>query len=198
MSDANSLAAFRRTLGTDLGALAEEHYRHEYVCSSSPLTCLYADQFRSLTDSDRALLLRSASTLSVSATVGSVAGVTLGLLAGLRLRRNRAKLFTAMRTAQRPASVTFADGRTEAVPDLTPLMRPTRLGDWFTYTLFAAGGLFLGGELGLLGGGFAARKGISEDYEARKRIEGAFWRFRAEVLRNQADEVENGSGRVGF
>lgn len=36
----------------------------------------------------------------------------------------------------------------EAIPDLTPLLKPTTLGDFATYFLAAAGGLFLGGELG--------------------------------------------------
>jgi len=30
----DSLAVFRKSMGSDLGALAEEHYRHEYVASS--------------------------------------------------------------------------------------------------------------------------------------------------------------------
>ena len=36
----------------------------------------------------------------------------------------------------------------EAIPDLTPLLKPTTLGDFATYFLASAGGLFLGGELG--------------------------------------------------
>lgn len=37
---------------------------------------------------------------------------------------------------------------TEAVPDITPLLKPSTLGDFATYFFASAGGLFLGGELG--------------------------------------------------
>lgn len=36
----------------------------------------------------------------------------------------------------------------ESIPDLTPLLKPTTLGDIATYFFATAGGLFLGGELG--------------------------------------------------
>jgi hypothetical protein len=36
----------------------------------------------------------------------------------------------------------------ESVPDLTPLLKPTTLGDFATYFFASAGGLLLGGELG--------------------------------------------------
>lgn len=36
----------------------------------------------------------------------------------------------------------------ESIPDLTPLLKPTTLGDVATYFFATAGGLFLGGELG--------------------------------------------------
>ena len=37
---------------------------------------------------------------------------------------------------------------TESIPDLTPLLKPTTLGDFATYFFASAGGLLLGGELG--------------------------------------------------
>jgi hypothetical protein len=36
----------------------------------------------------------------------------------------------------------------ESIPDLTPLLKPTTLGDVATYFFASAGGLLLGGELG--------------------------------------------------
>jgi hypothetical protein len=36
----------------------------------------------------------------------------------------------------------------EAIPDLTPLLKPTTLGDVATYFFASVGGLLLGGELG--------------------------------------------------
>lgn len=91
----------------------------------------------------------------------------------------------------------FADGREEPLPNLTPLMKPSALGDFATYTLLGFGGLFFGGETGLLSGTLWARRGISQDAESRQRIEVAFRRFRADVLRKQADELERRDER-GF
>ena len=36
----------------------------------------------------------------------------------------------------------------DPIPDLTPLLKPSALGDFATYFFASAGGLFLGGELG--------------------------------------------------
>lgn len=103
----------------------------------------------------------------------------------------------------------------EAIPDLTPLLKPTTLGDFATYFFAGAGGLLLGGELGksrlpvplcssrnadrctfitgLAGGAASASSSISKDAESRQRIETAFRRFRADVLRKEADELDKGS-----
>lgn len=37
----------------------------------------------------------------------------------------------------------------ESIPDITPLLRPSTWGDFATYFFASAGGLFLGGELGM-------------------------------------------------
>lgn len=107
----------------------------------------------------------------------------------------------------------------ESIPDLTPLLKPTTFGDIVTYFLASAGGLFLGGELGkslfrcyvmssfsgicadlwfvfclgLVGGAASGTRKFSEDPESKKRIETAFRRFRADVLRKQADALDKGS-----
>ena len=92
----------------------------------------------------------------------------------------------------------FLDGREEVIPDLTPLMKPTVFGDIATYTLFAMGGVFCGGEIGLWLGGWRARRGIEDgDPGGRRRIEGAFRRFRADVLRKEAEELERQADGVG-
>lgn len=51
----------------------------------------------------------------------------------------------------------FADGREETLPDLTAVVKPSRLGDFATYTLLGAGGVFFGGETGLLTGGLRGK-----------------------------------------
>ena len=82
----------------------------------------------------------------------------------------------------------------EALPDLAPYIKPSPLGDVAAYMFFGAGGLFLGGETGLLTGTLSANRTISSDPESRKRIENAFKRTRAEWMRKQADELEKGTG----
>lgn len=78
-------------------------------------------------------------------------------------------------------------------------MRPTTIGDFATYTFFAAGGLFIGGELGALGGSLAASRSLNKDPEAKQRIETAFRRFRADILRKEAESLERGEHSVkGF
>lgn len=108
----------------------------------------------------------------------------------------------------------------ESIPDLTPLLKPTTFGDFATYFFASAGGLFLGGELGMnshdnpsqtskvpkfninesgfAGGAASASRTISSDPEMRKRIEHAFRGFRADVLRRQADELDNGANVSGL
>lgn len=128
------------------------------------------------------------------------------------------KFFETIKAAERPTHVQFANGRTgtiqillprpgiqsgtekrslEPVPDITPLLKPTALRDIATYTLFAAGDLFFGGELGLLTGSTLAARRISANPEARARIETAFRKFKADALRRQADQLDGGKGSLG-
>jgi hypothetical protein len=107
-------------------------------------------------------------------------------------------MFNAFRTSEKPTAVQFANGRTETLPDLTPMLKPSTLGDIATYTLFGLGGLFVGGETGLLTGGLSAQSAIKKDPEARKRIETAFRKFRAETLRLEADQLEKGEKALGL
>lgn len=87
--------------------------------------------------------------------------------------------------------------RVEAIPDIAPLLKPTTLGDIATYFFFSAGGLFLGGETGLLTGSASASRTITRDPESRARIEAAFRKFRADVLRKEADDLDGGKGVAG-
>ena len=152
----------------------------------------------SLQASDRAALQSAASRLSTHTTIGSVLGFSLGLYAAIRLRRNRTTMFNAFRATEKPVSVQFANGRTENLPDLTPMLKPSTFGDIATYTLFGLGGLFVGGETGLLTGSLSAGSAIKKDPEAKKRIEGAFRKFRAETLRLEADQLEKGEKALGL
>lgn len=77
-------------------------------------------------------------------------------------------------------------------------MKPSTLGNIAAYTFFGAGGLFLGGEIGVLSGSYSARRTITSDPDSRARIERAFRAFRADVLRQQAAKIENGEEHVGF
>jgi len=55
----------------------------------------------------------------------------------------------------------------------------------------------VGGEIGLLTGSGSATRTISRDPESRARIETAFKKFRADVLRKEADAIDGGKGVAG-
>lgn len=150
----------------------------------------------SLTDRDRDALKSAASTVSTSTMIGTLAGLSLGAYLAYKVRSNRSKMFQAFRTAERPTHVRFASGKEEAIPDITPLIKPTRLGDFAAYTFFAAGGIFVGGELGLLTGGLLAKRSITGDPETRQRVENAFRSFRADVLRKEIEQLESGKKQL--
>ncbi|KAF2757184.1 hypothetical protein EJ05DRAFT_477400 [Pseudovirgaria hyperparasitica] len=146
-----------------------------------------------LSQQDRDVLTNAAKKVSTHATVGSVVGLGLGLFAAIRLRQNRLALFKSFRAAEKPVQIVFEGGRTEPVPDLTPLLKPTPLGDIATYLFFSAGGIFVGGETGFLTGSYAGSKTITKDPETRQRVEEAFRRFRVDLVKQQLDELEKGS-----
>lgn len=84
------------------------------------------------------------------------------------------------------------DVGTEALPDLSNLLRPSPVGDFAAYVFFSAGGLFIGGELGLLAGSWSAKRAVTSDAERQKRIERAVRRYRADVLRREVQKLEAG------
>ncbi|KAI9697101.1 MAG: hypothetical protein M1820_007916 [Bogoriella megaspora] len=173
-----SLAAFRRGPGAQFAGLAEEHFKHD------------------LEESDRSALKSAASTISTHATIGTAIGLGLGFALAWRIRSGRVAAFRAFKAHERPVKVEFNDGRTEALPDMTPLLKPTPFGDFFTFFFFGAGGLFIGGETGLMTGSWRAGSAIRRDPESQKRIETAFRRFRADVLKAQIAELERDDGSV--
>ena len=91
----------------------------------------------------------------------------------------------------------LCEALSEAIPDITPLVKPTTLGDIATYFFFSAGGLFIGGETGILTGSASASRSITRDPDSRTRIEAAFRKFRADVLRKEADDLDGGKGVAG-
>jgi hypothetical protein len=170
----------------------------KFSLTQNPTVLYILTTIHSLQASDRTALQSAASRLSTHTTIGSILGFSLGIFAAIRLRRNRTAMFNAFRTSEKPVAVQFAGGRTENLPDLTPMLKPSTLGDIATYSLFGLGGLFVGGETGLLTGGLSAQSAIKKDPEAKKRIEGAFRKFRAETLRLEADQLEKGEKALGL
>ncbi|GAM42826.1 hypothetical protein TCE0_044r17151 [Talaromyces pinophilus] len=170
MSD--SLAALRKHRRDELAKLADQHLQHD------------------LRESDRDALKAAATRVSTWTLIGSAVGIGLGFYVAFRLRSARKAMFEAFKAQEKPVRVVFADGRTESIPDITPLLRPSTWGDFATYFFASAGGLFLGGELGLLGGSASASRSITKDPEMKKRVEDAFRKFRADVLRREADELD--------
>jgi hypothetical protein len=78
------------------------------------------------------------------------------------------------------------------VPDLTPFLAPTRWGDAFAYFFFGLGGLFVGGETGLLGGTWAGARRVRADPARQQRIERAVRRFKADYHRQEAKRLDGG------
>ncbi|KAL9036848.1 MAG: hypothetical protein Q9180_004060 [Flavoplaca navasiana] len=172
----DSLALLRKNAGQDIAALAEDHLKHD------------------LQETDRDALKSAASKISTHVTIGSIVGLGLGAFLAFRLRRTRMQMFNTLRAKEKPTHVKFADGREEALPDMTPYMRPSTFGDVAAYTFFGFGGLFIGGETGIFTGSASAGRTISQDPESRERIETAFRRFRADVLRKEADSLDTRRG----
>ncbi|WPG97592.1 Hypothetical protein R9X50_00037000 [Acrodontium crateriforme] len=174
MSD--SLAFFRQALGQDLSALAEQHYKHD------------------LTQSDREALYSAGRTARLHTAIGSTLGLGLGLLLARRTRLTRRRLHTLFHTASQPTAVRFANGSEKPLPDLRAHLRPSRTGDFFTYLFLGLGGVFVGGEMGLLSGTFAARRMIGEDRGRRERVQRAFTGFQADALRAKAAVLDERRG----
>jgi len=171
-----SLAAFRDRRSKDLRQLAEEHLQHD------------------LNQSDRDLLKSAGGKVSMHAGIASGIGLTLGLYAAIRLRTMRMAYFRAFRALEKPVEIRFADGRTEPIPDITAqISGPSRWGDAATYFLFSVGGLFLGGELGLVTGTASASRTITSDPEAKQRIQKAFKNYRIDLLNQEIKELEGKS-----
>ena len=138
---------------------------------------LFSSYEVSLQQSDRDALQRAASTVSTYASIGSVLGIGLGIFLAYRLRTKRTAIFNTFKAHEQPSAVKFPSGREETLPDLRNVMKPTTFGDVATYSLLGAGGLFFGGEMGLLTGTLRARSQIGTDRESRERIETAFRRY---------------------
>lgn len=157
---------------------------------------VFTNHISSLTESDRQALKSAATTISTSTMIGTLLGLSLGAYAAFRVRSNRAKMFQTFRAHEKPVAIRFSNGREEMLPDLSPLLKPTTAGQVLTWALFLSGGLFVGGELGILGGvGLAKRSLNNFDPEARKRIETAFRSFRADVMRKQIQELESNNNK---
>jgi hypothetical protein len=125
----------------------------------------------------------------------------------------RVAYFNAFRAVEKPVEVRFADGRTgmsnthrqtlkagepnkssiEPIPDISAKLSPSRWGDAATYFFFSVGGLFLGGEIGLLTGTASASRTVTKDPESRERIEKAFKNYRIDVLKREIQQLQGKS-----
>jgi hypothetical protein len=170
-------------------------------------------RWSSLSQQDRDLLKSAGGKVSMHAGVASLAGLGLGVYFAFRLRAMRLAYFNAFRAMEKPVEVRFADGRTgmwstctqgwihtsltrsfaEPIPDISNKLSPSRWGDAATYFLFSVGGLFLGGEIGLLTGTASASRTITKDPESRERIEKAFKNYRIDVLKREIQQLQGKS-----
>ncbi|EWG51746.1 hypothetical protein FVEG_10636 [Fusarium verticillioides 7600] len=173
----SGLAAFRSGSSDELRDLAEQHFQHD------------------LNDDDREILRRAGSKVSTHAKIGSLLGIGLGVLAAFRLRKMRLTYFNAFRAMEKPVEVRFADGRTEPIPDITAHLTPSKWGDAATYFFFSVGGLFIGGEAGLLSGTASASRTITKNPEARERIEKAWNNYRIDAMKQEIRKLEGKEGK---
>ncbi|KAL2824260.1 hypothetical protein BDW59DRAFT_147743 [Aspergillus cavernicola] len=145
-----------------------------------------------LQPSDRDALKSAARRMALCVQVGTVAGTGLALLAAYRVRGARKAFYQAFRARERPTHVILKDGETHPIPDITSLLKPTAIGDIATYMFAAFGGFFLGGSLGSLGSSMSETRTFTADPERMERFEKAFRGFRADMLRKEADAIEQG------
>lgn len=151
------------------------------------------DQLRDdLKPEDREVLRKAASRVGTHTALGSLAGLSLGIYMAFRLRKIRLDMFNAFRAHEKPMQVMFEGGRSENIPDITGMMRPTRIGDYATHFFFGLGGLFIGGESGFLIGSWLAARSIAKDEDRKHRIETAYRNFRSKALRAEAARLEGG------
>lgn len=74
------------------------------------------------------------------------------------------------------------------------MFRPSTFGSVVTYSLFSLAGLFLGSEAGLLTGGLSAKSTLTKDEQTRRRIESAYTKFKIDLLRKSAEDLEKSGG----
>ncbi|KAF4448071.1 hypothetical protein F53441_8463 [Fusarium austroafricanum] len=172
---AESLAAFRTGRSAELRKLAEEHFQHD------------------LNQEDRDILKRAGGKVSTHATVGSLLGLGFGVYCAFRLRSMRMAYFNAFRAMEKPVAVQFADGRTQPIPDISDKLAPSKWSDAATYFFFSIGGLFIGGEAGLLTGTASASRTITKNPEATGRIEKAFKNYRIDAMKQEIQRLETKS-----
>ena len=153
----------------------------------------------SLNDSDRETLKAASQRVTTYTAVGTAVGVGLGVFLAFRLRQNRLNFFKNIRAREKPTEIVFEGGRREPLPNLVELARPTRMGDAAAFTFLGLGGLFLGGEMGAVTGAWGASRVLrNSSEEQQKRIEQAFRRLRADILRKEAEWVEGSRGNEGL
>lgn len=80
----------------------------------------------------------------------------------------------------------------ENIPDLTDKLTPSWWGDATSFLLFSVGGLFLGGEIGLLTGTASASRTLMKDPESRERIDKALRNYRIDVLNREIQKLRAG------
>jgi hypothetical protein len=87
----------------------------------------------------------------------------------------------------------YTNDATEPIPDISKQLAPSKWSDAATYFFFTLGGLFIGGEAGLLSGTASASRTITKVPEAKERIEKAFKNYRIDVMKQEIQQLEGKS-----
>jgi hypothetical protein len=93
-----SLAYFRRHRGEELQRLADRHFEHD------------------LQPEDRETVKKAAGQFSTWTAVGSIVGLSAGLLLTLRFRAARMRAYEAFKLKDKPTGLQFANGRVSHTP----------------------------------------------------------------------------------
>ncbi|MDI1485631.1 MAG: hypothetical protein OHK93_003820 [Ramalina farinacea] len=111
---------------------------------------------------------------------GRNTGLVLGIGLAVYLRREKTRLFEAMKIAERPIAVVLPNGKAEHLPDLAPFLKASKLRTVATYGVCGIGAAVLGGLVGSLVG---MSGGWRQDHEARRRAARGLAKFWAKEAR---------------
>ncbi|KAL8846025.1 MAG: hypothetical protein Q9221_008856 [Calogaya cf. arnoldii] len=144
-------------------------------------------QWHSLSDLDRAKVRSAGKTVMNYTQIAALIGLVVGWAFARRSHKSALKVANAFKPAEQPIAVVFQDGRAEAISITSDTLKPSRLGNIARQIFYMGGMSILGAACGCYLGGLKFRR---EDKQREARIVLALNRYRVDVFRKQADDLE--------